>query len=171
MNTMHRSLAAIAVSLAGLSAGAAGAAEITLYEQRHFGGDGVTLHQRTPHVGRFNDRASSVLVRSGRWELCTDADFRGHCAEFGPGEYAVLDRAFNNRVSSAREVGHEGRRAERHAGRGAVTFFSQPGFGGRSFGVQGDAPDFSHRGYNDRAASMIVSDGVWEVCTDADYAG
>ena len=48
-----------------------GAAEITLYEDPGFNGGQLTLRGYTPNIGNtgFNDRASSVVVNSGRWEV------------------------------------------------------------------------------------------------------
>jgi hypothetical protein len=171
---IFRTLTGAALLLGSLVAGAAGAAEITLYERTNFGGGQISVRGLAPNITThgFNDRASSLVVHSGRWQVCTDADFRGHCAELGPGEYATLDRAFDNRISSAREVGTYGPTGgERDARHGIVKFFAQPSFGGRSLDLQDDTADFRQRRYNDRAASLIVAEGVWEVCTDAGYAG
>jgi hypothetical protein len=54
----------------------------------------------------FNDKASSVRVRDGQWQLCVDANYRGNCVTLGPGEYPTL-RAMgvNDRVSSVRGLG------------------------------------------------------------------
>ncbi len=51
----------------------------------------------------FNDRATSLVIREGRWEFCEHADFRGECVVLGPGRYDMLDR-MNNRISSMRRV-------------------------------------------------------------------
>ena len=51
----------------------------------------------------FNDRATSLIIREGRWEFCEHADFRGECVVLGPGRYDMLDR-MNNRISSMRRV-------------------------------------------------------------------
>jgi len=170
-----KSLATSALLLGTLVAGAAQAGELTLFARPDFGGARLTVRGHTPNVSAydFNDRASSLVVHSGRWEICTDADFSGHCARFGPGRYAVLDPAFNNRISSARELGARGRPiGERpNAARGIVKFFSRPSFGGRSLDLQEDTADLSERRYNDRVASLIVSEGVWELCSDEGFSG
>jgi len=172
---LHKSLAALALLAAALAAGAARAAEITLYEHANFGGNQLTLRGYSPNLDNygFNDRASSIVVHSGRWQVCTDADFRGECAELVPGEYAGLDNHFNDRISSAREIGSYGRNtgSYRPYGRGIIKFFAQPSFGGGSLDLQQDTPNFADRQYNDRASSIIVSEGVWELCTDAGYSG
>lgn len=177
MNIRKMTMAA-ALLVAGFSTQAA---ELTLYQHQDFGGSRLTLRGQTPNVGDhgFNDQTSSIAVRSGRWLLCTDAGFKGHCAEFAPGDYPRLDGRFNNRISSAREIGARGEwrgrdrdrdRDDQVAG-GAIKFFSERAFHGRSQDMQRDHADFREFRYNDRAASIVVTRGVWELCTDAGYRG
>src|SRR5206468_5752458 len=53
----------------------------------------------------FNDRASSVVVDRGRWEVCEDARFEGRCVVLRPGSYDSLARmGMNNRISSVRPL-------------------------------------------------------------------
>ena len=96
---------------------AAHAGQVTLYTDDHFNGRAVTVQGATPDLSQFgfNDRASSMVIASGRWEVCVDADFRGRCAIFERGEYARLD-GLNDQISSLREVG--GRDSQRPGGQG-----------------------------------------------------
>jgi hypothetical protein len=51
----------------------------------------------------FNDRASSVIVESGQWQVCDDAGYRGRYVQLRPGSYDSLSRmGFDNRLSSVR---------------------------------------------------------------------
>ena len=96
---------AVAAALA-FAATAVTAGEVILYEHQGFQGRRMTLHGNTSDFDRtqFNDRAESIVVRDGVWEVCTDAGFNGHCVRLQPGEYPNLDSSLNNRISSAREV-------------------------------------------------------------------
>ncbi len=174
MTNSSRLARVLAVSLA-VATGAAGAAEITLYEHANFAGAQLTLRGYTRDISStgFNDRASSIVVNSGRWELCTDSDFRGTCAVFTRGEYPVIDGRLNDRISSARETGSYGDRRGGYNdyGRGAIELFDQAGFAGRSLKLDSDAPSLGRSGFNDRAASMNVIQGTWELCVDAEFAG
>ena len=60
-------LLALALGVAGVAQGA----EITLYEHANFAGAQFTLRGWTRELAStgFNDRASSIVVTSGRWEL------------------------------------------------------------------------------------------------------
>ena len=158
-----------------LSAGVAQAAELTLYLQPNFNGRQLTLRGHTPDLGDigFQDQVSSIVVNSGRWELCTQPDFKGDCAIVGPGEYPVLDSRLNHRVESAREVGSYRERTGSYSayGRGSLELFGQPGMRGKSMKLDRDAPTLEGSGFNDRASSLVVTEGTWQLCSDAGYAG
>jgi uncharacterized protein YcfJ len=83
------------------------AAEITFYENEDFRGRAFTTERQTNDFSRsgFNDRASSVIVDEGRWEVCEDARFRGKCVILREGSYDSLKRmGVNNQLSSARRI-------------------------------------------------------------------
>lgn len=163
--------------VAGLAfaAGAASAAEMTLYEHANFAGAQLTLRGYTRDIAStgFNDRASSIVVNSGRWEVCTDSDFGGTCMVFTRGEYPVIDDRLNDRISSAREVGSYGDRRGGYNdyGRGAVVLYDEANFGGRSLRLDADTPTLVRNGFNDRAVSLEVVQGTWELCADAEFSG
>ena len=52
-----------------------------------------------------------------------------------------------------------------------ITFYEGENFGGRSFTAERQIRDFSRFGFNDRAASVVVTGDRWEVCEDAGFAG
>ena len=52
-----------------------------------------------------------------------------------------------------------------------VTFYDNEGFRGRTFTAKGSISNLERVGFNDRAASAVVSGGRWEVCTDAGFSG
>jgi uncharacterized protein YcfJ len=83
------------------------AAQITFYEHEGFRGRTFASSKPIWNFERlgFNDRASSVIVQRGRWEVCEDARFEGRCVVLRPGSYDSLSRmGINNRISSARPV-------------------------------------------------------------------
>ncbi|MEO6361663.1 MAG: beta/gamma crystallin-related protein [Caldimonas sp.] len=153
---------------------AAQSAEMTLYEHSGFAGAQLTLRGYTPSIGAtgFNDRASSIVVSSGRWEVCSDIDFKGACTTLSPGEYASLP-GLNDRISSAREIGSNADRRGSYQdyGRGSIQLFGQPGFAGRTLTLDADAPTLSRSDFNDRASSVVVTAGTWELCTDSNFRG
>jgi uncharacterized protein YcfJ len=99
----------IALALGALALTSQAMAQITFYE--HDGWRGRTFAANGPvdnfQSAGFNDRASSVVVDGGRWEVCTDAYFRGRCVVLKPGSYQSLSgMGMNDRISSVRPVGH-----------------------------------------------------------------
>ena len=102
----HTSLVRTSLIAALMAAGGACAAEMTLYSAPNFGGADMTIRGEARNLDGtgFNDRAASAIVRSGRWEVCTDAHFSGQCVVLGPGDYARLNDPLYRRISSAREI-------------------------------------------------------------------
>ena len=81
-----------AVGVAGLVVATTAAAQVTFYSRDDFHGRQFTTDRVVRNfdwVG-FNDRASSVVVNGGNWQLCEDADFNGRCVVLQPGEYRSL---------------------------------------------------------------------------------
>jgi hypothetical protein len=164
----------VAAALLATTTIAAQAAEMILYESPGFSGRQLTLRGYMPDINSygFNDRASSVTVRSGVWEVCTDAEFRGFCATLQPGEYRMLDPRFNDRISSAREVGATADvPAPRNDARGSIELFGQSAFRGRSVTLERSIANFDEVGFNDRASSLIVGEGTWQLCSDGGFSG
>ncbi|MFT5643376.1 MAG: hypothetical protein ACI83P_000922 [Janthinobacterium sp.] len=139
---------------------AAQAGQLTLYTNVNFDGRGVTVRDAVPDLSQigFNDRASSMVIDAGRWQVCVDAGFRGHCEVFERGEYAHI-AGFNDLISSVREVGGPGRDRRRGAdgrdndgrdndgrhGGGDRTWRSEQDLRGSDPGWRGD--DASRRSY------------------------
>ncbi len=117
----------------------------------------------------FNDRVSSVEVFGAPWEVCRDGGFAGPCMTLRPGQYPSLTSiGLNNSISSARSIGRDTAPAQVPA---KVIFYEQESFGGRSFTAEGDVPDFSRYGFNDRSSSVEVFGAWFEVCQDGGYSG
>ena len=103
MNTTLRN----ALALAGLTIATQAIAQVTFYEREDFEGRSFSTSRPVSNMERFGfkDRASSLMVTGGRWEVCEDARFRGQCMILRPGRYASLSAmGMNNRISSVRTV-------------------------------------------------------------------
>lgn len=82
-------------------------AQVTLYQNERFYGPTYTTGAPVYNLDRsgFNDRASSLIVQRGTWQVCEDSDFRGYCMTLRPGQYPSLAAmGLNNRISSLRPV-------------------------------------------------------------------
>jgi hypothetical protein len=118
MNPKRTALAALCtVALCG----AAQAAQMTIYKQPQFRGERVTVNDTARDLQPLGitDQASSLVVRGGSWEACTQPDFNGDCRTLEPGEYATLDTALNHRIESVRQLEPQARDRDRYAHRGS----------------------------------------------------
>ena len=97
---------AFAAALCVCAAFPAAAGDLSIFQHADFRGRQFMLRADTPdlEVVGYLDAVSSLVVRSGRWEVCSEPDFKGHCAIFPRGEYPTLNGRFNDRVASARPV-------------------------------------------------------------------
>ena len=176
----YRTLLGAAIALV---ATCAVAGELTLYEGENFQGRNLTLRSDMRDLDRtqFNDRAMSLVIRDGVWEVCSDAQFRGHCATLQPGNYPVLEGGLDRRISSVRQVA-----GAPVAGRGPAPGYATPGYAGAAKAILYEGPDFRGRSFaiernvvrdldrtsfNDRAASLRVERGYWIFCSDANFEG
>ena len=104
MNNTHRALLTALLLAPAVSA----LAQVTFYEREDFRGQAFSISRQHADFSRtgFNNRASSVIVDRGRWEVCEDVDYGGDCVVLREGSYDSLSRmGVNNRISSARRVG------------------------------------------------------------------
>ena len=106
-STLKFAFGTIALSLA-----AQASAQVTFYESEGFRGRAFSASKQVESFQRygFSDRASSVIVDRGRWEVCEDARFQGRCAVLRRGNYESLSAmGMNDRISSMRPVGNRAR--------------------------------------------------------------
>ncbi len=167
-----------ALALAAVAIAAQASAQVTFYENNGFEGRSFATRQPVDDFRNtgFNDRASSVVVVGGPWEVCEDARFSGRCVVLRQGSYSSLAAmGLNDRVSSVRSVSSNARIADdRYAPApvaAQVTFYENEGFGGRTFSTQQQVGDFKRKGFNDRASSAVVAGERWEACEDARFGG
>ena len=84
----------ICVVCLALVATIASTAELTLFEHDNFDGRRFGVNGSVSNLAGagFSDRASSVVVGSGTWQVCEDAYVRGPCVTLQPGAYPSLWR-------------------------------------------------------------------------------
>ena len=184
--------------VAGIAlAGAAQAAEITIYKQPNFAGGEQTFNRDFTSLqgSGIYDQSKSVVVRSGRWQVCSQPDFQGDCQVLERGQYASLPQQLNGRIESMREVtqiaeaerhnrwnwegGAWRERQDRYAdnrrgddryaygGHGALVLFAE----GNSTRYDRDVDSFARTPYRDGAERMVIREGRWEICAMPDYRG
>ncbi|MBQ0937306.1 beta/gamma crystallin-related protein [Ideonella paludis] len=147
---------------------------VTIYEHIDSGGRSLAVNGPMTDLSRngFNDSVSSVDIRQGSWQFCSDADFGGRCITLGPGRHNI-DALMNDEISSIRQVAGNGGYGQggSYGGSAAVTLYQHIDFRGSSAQINGAAVDLSQQGFNDQASSIEVRSGRWEFCMDANFAG
>lgn len=151
---------------------AALAAPIELYEQAQFQGMALGLDRANPNLADygFDNKTLSVVVRSGNWELCTDAQFRGSCLVLGPGQHATLPSGLQRSLSSVRpkDAGSTDQGSDANA---AVVLYDDGDYGGKSLAVNGPIASLGKVGMGDRVSSVDVRRGIWQICEDSNFDG
>ena len=195
--------ARFAAAILALTAGAARAADFQIFTAPGFGGAEITLRGETPDVaglGSFHEQAASLMVND-RWEVCTEANYRGDCVIVGPGLYPTLNAPIRGRIGSIRplavkqaeerrndpapppvareEIRREPpppppRERERDRGRdryarGSVDLYPGTDYRGRPVRVDGDEPALAE--VIERTASLVIHEGVWELCPEPGFRG
>ena len=149
------------------AATAAVAGEATIYSRSGFEGRALTLRGSDPNImnNGFDD-VGSIVVHSGRWEFCARPGFQGRCESLGPGRYYSLREDWNHRVTSVRDMteGVPGPRA-------SLELFPGPGFRGPATGLDRNVRWMERRGIDERVSSLIVNEGVWELCNAPRFEG
>ncbi|MES2257273.1 MAG: beta/gamma crystallin-related protein [Pseudomonadota bacterium] len=221
-HTILKTLALGAALLVQLAAASAG--EITLYSRDNFRGEELTLRDsvRDLRAAGFNDRASSLVVRWGAFELCEHKDFGGACVVVERGEYPNMGR-LNNNISSIRELDRRGAQGRGHRdevrtdgdgrdyrnggeyrdhrddgyGRDGrderygrddrvpqqpqvqpgfnrpdpIELFDGERFEGRRVPLQGEMRSMRAVDFNDRAGSLVIYEGQWQLCEHDNFGG
>jgi len=104
------------VSLRRVAAPPPGTAQITLFGREDFRGRSIVVDAPVRNLQRenFGDRASSAIVRGGRFEVCEDRRFEGRCMVLRPGQYPSLAAmGMNDAITSVRPLTRQSRVEER----------------------------------------------------------
>jgi hypothetical protein len=180
-----------------IGAGGGGTA-IVVYTAPNFRGRSLVFSDDISDLRRvnLNDRISSVRVLGGRWVICTDINYVG-CRSVAADIPDLNAIGWGGRISSIREgqnwwnagggsrgyeSGYEGGGRSGYPGGGyeqrgnenlvpTLTLFLEPNFRGRSFQAQREVRNLVDVGFNDMTASIRVSGGRWQVCTDKNFRG
>ncbi len=169
----------IAAAVAASFAGAAQAAELTIYKLRNFQGASHVVNGTVNNLeGGFAKDASSLVARDGYWEVCNQSHFKGDCRILSQGQYPSLDYILDDRIVSVRYLGNDARLADRamkpgSSARGETTelvIYKQQNFQGDNQVVKGQV-NVLQGGFARDASSLKVKGGFWEVCNQDHFKG
>ncbi len=75
---------------------------IVLYDSPGFRGRSVTITEAEPNVTFFDNRAGSLEVQGGRWEVCDRPRYGGRCVTLSDDVRDLRTLGLNDRISSIR---------------------------------------------------------------------
>jgi hypothetical protein len=143
---------------------------LVLYSDERFGGQARTVNGPTPSLGSFNDRARSVRVYSGTWEVCEDIDY-GKCRTVSRDLPDLAGIGLSKRVSSVRPA-FNGRGGGPPPGPppqlSRLVLYDRDRYRGGSRTI--DAAERSLGGFGNRAQSLQVI-GTWQLCDGPNFTG
>jgi hypothetical protein len=148
--------------------------QVVLHDGANYSGTAVAINGAVPDLVdyRFNDATSSIVLNYGSWEVCEDANYGGRCEVITASAPDLRGLRLNDNISSLRPAGGYGYPPSTGTPvYGSLVFFSSTGLRGDALTIDRDERDLARAGYNDRARSVDIRSGVWEVCTDGDYRG
>ena len=136
--TLALSSATAAPALAQQAYHRGGGASAIVYAHPDFRGHSVRVTGPVDTLKRYglNDKASSVRITGGSWEVCVDPNFRGRCEVISYNQDELNDYRLNDKITSIRPVnyrgGHDrGDRWGRHDGYRDRGHGGRPGYGDR----------------------------------------
>lgn len=121
----------------------------------------------------FNDRAMSLTIPQGDvWEVCVDANFRGCRSVSGP-VVDLTEIGLARRISSARPIRQSGGSGNGGGGDTGgdlrIVLYDGRNFTGASRTVDGASQVLL--GFGNRAQSVRVYGGAWELCDGTQFSG
>jgi hypothetical protein len=143
-------------------------APIILYSRENFSGDARSFDsgvQRLSQVN-FNDKARSVRINSGVWQLCTDGNGGGRCEYVDRSIRNLRDLGLSGNISSVILTPYE-----QGPDRYAISLFDKADYRGAFLGFDEAVSELSSRRFNDTAGSIRINRGIWLVCSDANFRG
>jgi hypothetical protein len=144
---------------------------ITVFQDENFRGENATFRQDVPDLRRynFNDRITSLRVAPGEyWEACESPNYQGRCQVFSGEERNLRNVGWTDKISSLRRVrrGGGGGGFRPPIGKFGVVLYDEPFFRGRSVTIKEPVENLRSRNFHDRAESVRVVSGTWELCAE-----
>jgi hypothetical protein len=156
-----------------------GGGGITVFRDENFRGENAMFRQDVPDLRRysFSDRITSLRVAPGEyWEACERANYQGRCQVFSGDERDLRRVGWTDRISSLRRVrggggggggGYPGPRPP--DSRGGIVLYDDPYFRGNALPMSGPSENLRFQRFHDRAESVRVLSGRWELCAEPNY--
>ncbi len=119
----------------------------------------------------FNDKASSLYVAQGVWEVCADSNFKGKCQTYETGLHNL--GGFSNQISSLRplDASSDSGKGNGSKKKGGFVAFRDYNGEGEVLRVPNNVGDLNNVGFNDSISSIAIFEGRWQICENSFYGG
>ena len=156
---------------------AIGGIGLTVFRDENFRGENATFRQDVPDLRRygFNDRITSLRVAPGEyWEACERTNYQGRCQVFSGEERDLRRIGWTDRISSVRRVRGGGGGGGNPGPfppdtRRGIVLYDDPYFRGNSLPMRDASENLRFQSFHDRAESVRVLSGRWELCAEPRY--
>lgn len=144
---------------------------ITVFRDENYRGRSATFRQDVPDLRQYdlNDRITSLTVAPGEfWEACESPNYQGRCVVFSAEERDLRSAGWSDKISSLRRVrrGGGGGGYRPPLGKFGIVLYDEPFFRGRSVSVKDSVDNLRSLNFHDRAESVRVVAGTWELCAE-----
>ena len=132
---------------------------ITIYDRANYRGTPTSFDGADRNI---NKRLGSLQIGGGNWVICDGPNFTGQCMSVGEN---IPDLGVYNLGTTIRSVRPD-RNAQNPSNNPYITIFAQENFRGASSNY-----NRSESNINVPAESVTVGAGVWQVCSERNFAG
>ena len=135
---------------------------IVIFTERNFRGTPTNYNQGQNNLFGMNNKAQSVTIGRGEWQLCDGIGFGGKCVTLTRSVSDLSSVGMRKKVRSLRPLGYQGPPDTNWY----IVLFEQQNF-------RGDPTNFNTERTNisKRARSITIGAGVWEICDGRNFTG
>jgi hypothetical protein len=149
---------------------------IRIFVDPNYRGTTETLFDDTADLRNLglNDQISSIDIPAGEvWEICQDINFQNRCEILNRSVSNLGSVGWNDRISSIRRLEGSGLTPRGTSGgfdsEPRLILYARPGYRGAARVMQDQIRNIG--AFGNRAASVEVRGGIWELCDQAAWRG
>jgi hypothetical protein len=135
---------------------------IILHTDQNYRGGNSRYTDRTNNLFAMNNRAESVTVGRGEWQLCDGIMFGGRCVTVSQSVPNLSSIGMKDKIRSVRPLGYGGQ----NPGGGYIVIFDQTNFRGTPANY-----DSVETNIFKRARSITIGSGTWQICDGRNFTG
>lgn len=150
---------------------------IELYQLPHFGGMVVPLMESVPDLDAIAfDAPMSLKAKSGIWAVYSEINYQGSHAIINPGgpigrPEEILWTIVGRRDDAKRKARAAVTISSVKLLKGQIVLYSGTNYSGKHISLTESAPRLSAFSFNDRASSVRVISGTWQLYQNNYYEG